>query len=207
MAQEAVGPGAPRIDKIRAFYNHPGFIQANVDSVSNAMAQIPESRRPTAQLVFTAHSIPLSMAQSCRYEAQLLETARLVSAGVAHTQWSLAYQSRSSSPAQPWLAPDLLEQLRNLRNLGIIDVVIAPIGFVSDHMEVVYDLDVEGKDFCANLGINMVRAASAGTHPAFVRMIRDLILERIDGLAGRQFLGHLSPSPDVCAPDCCLFKD
>ena len=206
-AQQGVGPGAPRIDKIRAFYNHPGFIQANVDSVSNALAQIPESRRPAAELVFTAHSIPLSMAQSSSYEAQVLETARLVSAGVAHNNWSLAYQSRSGSPAQPWLGPDILERLRNLRNSGVTAVVLAPIGFVSDHMEIVYDLDVEAKDLCARLGINLVRASSAGTHPAFVRMIRDLIVERIDGSAGRQFMGDLGPSPDACAPGCCLFKN
>jgi ferrochelatase len=171
------------------------------------MAQLPELRRPAAELVFTAHSIPLSMAQGCSYEAQVLETARLVSARMMHSNWSLAYQSRSGSPTQPWLGPDILERLRNLRNSGVTDVVIAPIGFVSDHMEIVYDLDVEAKELCARLGINLVRASSAGTHPAFVRMIRDLIVERIDGLAGRQFLGDLGPSPDDCAPDCCLFKD
>jgi ferrochelatase len=204
-AQEGVGAGAPRIDKIRVFYNHPGFIQANVENVSKAMMQIPESRRPAAQLVFTAHNIPLSMARSCRYENQLLETSRLVSAGVAHSLWTLAYQSRSGSTAQPWLDPELYEKLRSVRDSGIKDVVISPIGFVADHMEVVYDLDVEAKELCAELGINLVRASSAGSHPTFVRMIRDLIVERIDGLAIRPFLGNQGPSPDVCAPGCCLF--
>jgi ferrochelatase len=145
------------------------------------------------------------MAQNCRYEAQLLETARLVSAAVGHPEWALAYQSRSGSPAQPWLGPDIEEYLSSLIGTGDKDVVVAPIGFVSDHMEVIYDLDVKAKNLCAELGFNFVRASTAGTHPKFVAMIRELIIERMSGSQGNgRFLGNEAQAQDVCPPDCCL---
>jgi ferrochelatase len=203
-ARQIVGEGAPRIDKIRAFYNHPLFIEANVDNVRAAFAKIATQRRSNAQLVFTAHSIPLSMATNCDYEAQLGEAARLVADALGIEQWRLVYQSRSGSPAQPWLAPDILDHLRELHATGITDVVVSPIGFVSDHMEIIYDLDTEAMGLCNELGLNMVRAATAGTHPLFIKMIRELIMERLDPETPRRSVGLNGPCEDACHATCCL---
>jgi ferrochelatase len=204
-AQEAVGVDAPKVDKIRAFFNHPGFIEANSDNVQAALNEIPESRRSMAPIAFTAHSIPRAMAENCAYEAQLQEAAGLVAHAAGHDHWCLVYQSRSGPPTQPWLEPDILDHLKELKNNGATDVVIAPIGFVSDHMEIVYDLDTEAHDLSEQLGLNMVRARTAGTHPAFVRMIRELILERTDNCPAR-FLGQRGASHDRCPVDCCLVR-
>lgn len=146
------------------------------------------------------------MADNCEYEAQLLETSGLVAAQAKRDSWQLVYQSRSGSPAQPWLGPDILDHLKELKRSGATDVVIAPIGFISDHMEVLYDLDTEARKLCVELGLNMVRAATAGTHPAFIRMIRELLLERMDSGQGHRFLGERGLGPDVCIPGCCLPK-
>jgi len=205
-AQEAVGASAPLVDKIRAFYNHPGFIQPNIENVRNALEKIPESRRSATQLAFTAHSIPRSMADNCEYEEQLQEASRLVSEAVGHDLWKLVYQSRSGPPTQPWLEPDISDYLRVLKDDGTTDVVIAPIGFVSDHMEIVYDLDTQARQLCEEMGMNMVRAATVGTHPAFIRMIRELILERINLDAERRYLGTRGAKEDVCAMDCCVAR-
>lgn len=205
-AQNHAGPGAPEIFKLRGFYNHPLFIDANVDCLQTALNAIPESRRDSTRVAFTAHSIPQSMADNCEYEAQLLETGGLVAAQAKRDSWQLVYQSRSGSPAQPWLGPDILDHLKELKRSGATDVVIAPIGFISDHMEVIYDLDTEARKLCVELGLNMVRAATAGTHPAFIRMIRELLLERMDSGQGRRFLGGRGLGPDVCLPGCCLPK-
>ena len=202
-ARETVGPGAPRVEKLRAFYNHPGFIAANVANVRAALEQIPEERRAEAQVLFTAHSIPESMAQNCDYEGQLKETSSLIANTAGIEKWRLVFQSRSGSPAQPWLGPDVCDALRELRAEGVKDVVVAPVGFVSDHMEIVYDLDTEAMALCRELGLNMVRAATAGTHPAFIEMIRELIMERIDSTTPRRSLGTYGPRADVCAPGCC----
>jgi ferrochelatase len=193
-ARDAAGSDAPRVDKIRAFYNHPDFIRANAESVSNALAQIPGPRRAAAQLVFTAHSIPISMARNSRYEAQLKEAAALVATAAGHPKWTLAYQSRSGSATQAWLGPDILECLQEMHESGSKDVVVSPLGFVSDHMEVVYDLDVQARKLANQIGINLVRAATAGTHQAFVQMIRNLIVEKIEGT-----------EPDnSCGVSCCF---
>jgi ferrochelatase len=202
-ARESVGPDAPRVEKLRAFYNHPGFIEANVATVRATLERIPEERRRETQIAFTAHSIPLSMAQHCDYEAQLRETSRLVANATGTQQWRLVFQSRSGSPAQPWLGPDICDHLRELRAAGVKDVVVAPVGFVSDHMEIVYDLDTEAMALSRQLGLNMIRARTAGTHPAFVEMIRELIMERIDSTTPRRSLGSNGPRSDACAPDCC----
>jgi protoporphyrin/coproporphyrin ferrochelatase len=191
-AQAEVGPTAPSVEKLRAFYNHPLFIEANVDHIRVALKQLDQRR--DAHLVFTAHSIPESMAANCDYVAQLTETGRLIAGAVGIENFKLVYQSRSGSPAQPWLGPDVSDHLKDLRSVGITNVVVAPIGFVSDHMEVVYDLDVEAKKVAEEIGIKMVRARTAGTHPAFVRMIRELILERVEDRV----------PPSMCAPNCCL---
>jgi ferrochelatase len=190
-AQAKVGPCAPRIEKLRVFYNHPLFIEANVDHVRAVWQQLVDSA--SAHLVFTAHSIPESMAANCDYAAQLTETGSLVARELNIENWALVYQSRSGSPSQPWLGPDVSDHLRALADQGIKDVVVAPIGFVSDHMEVVYDLDYEAQKVARELGMNMVRARTAGTHPAFVKMIRELMLERINNVA----------PANICAPDCC----
>jgi ferrochelatase len=202
-AQAAVGPQAPRIDKLRAFYNHPGFIEPNIENVRAAFDQIPQPRRARAQLAFTAHSIPMSMAARCDYQAQLFETCRLVAAGLDHERWRLVYQSRSGPPHQPWLGPDICDYLTELKEAGAEDVVVAPIGFISDHMEVLYDLDTEARQHAEKLGLNLVRAATVGAHPVFIRMIRELILERLDPSRPRRFAGARGPSHDICPADCC----
>jgi ferrochelatase len=203
-AREAVGPGAPRVEKLRAFYNHPGFVGPNAENLRAALGRIPEGRRACARVAFTAHSIPASMAAGCDYERQLLETCRLVAGAAGAADWRLVFQSRSGPPTQPWLEPDILDHLRALKGEGAADVVVAPVGFISDHMEVLYDLDTEARDLAAGLGLNMVRAATVGAHPEFVRMIRGLILERLDPARPRLALGALPPSHDVCPADCCL---
>jgi ferrochelatase len=205
-AQETVGTRAPRIAKIRAFYNHPDFIEANIENVRSSLEQIPEPRRSAAQIAFTAHSIPRSMADNCEYESLRQETGRLVAEDLGHERWRLVYQSRSGPPTQPWLEPDIRDYLRELRNNRTTDVVIAPIGFVSDHMEVVYDLDTEARQLCEQLGLNMVRAATVGTHPVFIKMIRELILERLSPEATRRYLGTRGAKEDVCALNCCLAR-
>ena len=218
--------GAPNIEKLRAFYNHPLFIEANVANVRAALQQIPEARRLQTQIVFTAHSIPESMARNCNYELQLQEASRLVFEGVAGgglplqsgngestitrdynpNSYRLVFQSRSGSPSQPWLGPDVCDQLRDLHASGVRDVVVSPIGFVSDHMEIVYDLDTEAMALCRELGLNMVRASTASTHPVFVKMIRELILERLEPDREKRFLGAIEPKKDACAPDCCMIR-
>ncbi|MGH9873590.1 MAG: ferrochelatase [Pyrinomonadaceae bacterium] len=204
-ARALVGEDAPRVEKLRAFYNHPGFIEANVANVRSALNQIPEARRAAAQLVFTAHSIPESMAQNCDYEAQLKETSQIVAAAVGSDNWRLVFQSRSGSPAQPWLGPDVCDYLRELHATGSKDVVVAPVGFVSDHMEIIYDLDTEAMALCLELGLNMIRAATAGAHAAFVEMIRELILERIDPETPRRALGAIGLRESLCQTGCCYF--
>ena len=185
-AQEKVGPRAPRIEKLRVFYNHTLFVEANVDHVRAVW-------KDSAHLVFTAHSIPESMAANCDYAAQLAETGSLIARALNIENWQLVYQSRSGSPSQPWLGPDVSDHLRALADKGVKDVVVAPIGFVSDHMEVVYDLDYEAQKVARELDMNMVRAKTAGTHPAFVKMIRELMLERINN----------EVPANICAPGCC----
>lgn len=202
-AQERVGPGAPAVDKIRVFYNHPLFIQANANAIRTAFEQIPDAVRAEAPLIFTAHSIPLAMAQRCQYEAQLKETSRLVAEAVGHPLWQLVYQSRSGPPHEPWLGPDICDHLTSLAAKGVKQVVIAPIGFTSDHMEVLYDLDTEAKDVCATLGIQMARASTAGAGPEFVEMVYDLMVERMTQREERPALGRRGPSHEVCPPNCC----
>ncbi len=203
-ARTSVGYGAPQVDKLRAYFNHPGFIGAAADRLTEALNQIPAERRAATHMVFTAHSIPLSMAENCRYSEQLREAARLVSAKFGRGGAPLVYQSRSGPASQPWLGPDILEHLRDIAaGQHVRDVLIVPIGFVSDHMEVVYDLDIEARTLCSELGLNMVRASCAGTHPKFVAMIRELILERMEPGRDRRSLGLLGPSHDICPEGCC----
>jgi ferrochelatase len=199
-AQAAVGEGGPRIEKLRVFYNHPHFIESSSDRLRDALAKLPAGKPP--YVVFTAHSIPLSMAQTSDYQQQLEETCRLVAEACGVDHWKLVFQSRSGAPGQPWLEPDILEYLGRLHQIGIKQVVVAPIGFLSDHMEVLYDLDIEAKDLALELGITLVRADTVGTHPAFVRMIRELIAERVLN-APRLAIGRYGPRHDICEADCC----
>jgi ferrochelatase len=203
-ARKEVGYDAPRIEKLRAFYNHPDFIAANVAHVRNALTTIPEQRRANAHVAFTAHSIPLSMARGCDYESQLREASELVAHEVGIRNWQLVFQSRSGPPDQPWLGPDVNEHLKALHANGATDVVLAPIGFISDHMEIVYDLDTEAAELCRELGLNMVRAETVGTHPAFVEMIRELMLEKMEPGRERRSLGKHEAPLDHCATNCCL---
>ena len=204
-AQEQVGPDAPEVHKLRMAFNHPLYIGASADRVQKALDQIPESRRSAARVVFTAHSIPLSMAENCKYETQLKEASRLIMETIGENPWDLVYQSRSGPPQQPWLDPDICDHIQTLNDAGgIEDMVIMPVGFVSDHMEVMFDLDTEAMDLCKELSINMVRARSVGVHPQFVSMVSQLILERTTG-AEKQAIGNMPANWDVCPKDCCTY--
>ncbi len=202
-ARSEVGEGAPEVDKLRLFYNHPKFIESNVAHLKESLQRIPEERRKSVHVAFTAHSIPNSMAESCEYEAQLLETSRLVAHDAGITDWNVAFQSRSGPPNQAWLEPDIQDHLRDVAHRKIKDVIVLPIGFVSDHMEVIYDLDTEAASVAGKAGINFERSQTAGTHPAFIAMIRELIEERLQDVEERPCLGDRGPSPDFCHPDCC----
>jgi ferrochelatase len=202
-AQAVVGDKAPQIAKLRMFFNHPGFIEAVNDELESAIKSYDADRRAKAAYVFTAHSLPQVMADGCRYVEQLQESCRLVAERAGMKDWVLVYQSRSGPPSQPWLEPDVCDYLEQLAERDVQDVVIIPIGFVSDHMEVLFDLDTEAQQVCQRLGMQMVRVAAPGTHPKFVRMIRELIDERASGSPQRACLGLLGPSHDVCPEDCC----
>jgi len=200
-AQAGIGEGAPVVEKVRAFFDHPGFVEANADHVRQALATLPVGE--LAHLAFTAHSIPVAMARACAYEKQLRETARLVAEAVGVDDWALVYQSRSGSPQVPWLDPDVCDHLAALAEERRRPVVVSPIGFVSDHLEVAYDLDVEAAEEARSLGLPMARAATAGTHPAFVSALRELVQERLEHGVERRALSPLGPSHDTCPVDCC----
>lgn len=201
-ARAAVGGKAPEIHKLRAFYNHPLFIEANVDHVRAALERL-DPASGAVQLVFSAHSIPESMAENCEYANQLREASRLVAEAVGIDTWELVYQSRSGPPSQQWLGPDVCDYLTYLGMQGTKYAVLSPIGFISDHMEVIYDLDVKAKQAAEGLGINLARAATAGTHPQFVKMIRELILERTANAPAR-FAGTQGAAHEICPATCCL---
>jgi ferrochelatase len=203
-ARAEVGSGAPRLEKLRAFYNHPEFVTTVAGRIRDAFAQLPAERRSEAGLLFTAHSIPVVMAQSSPYVRQLTEACDLIARQLGREQWELVYQSRSGPPGQPWLEPDVADALRRFRaeHGAGADVVVSPVGFISDHMEVVYDLDFEVRQIAAELGLNMVRALTPGAHPRFVAMIRDLVAERFEDRAPAVVCGSMA-APGICPPDCC----
>ena len=208
-ARQEVGDEAPQIDVIRRFYNHPGFIEAVVDRVRAALGELTEDRSRKAPLIFTAHSIPVAMAASAPYEKQLREACRLVADAVPHVNWQLAFQSRSGPPSQPWLAPDIASTVREIASAGDVpDIVVVPIGFLHEHIEVIFDLDIELQKLCERLGLTMVRAETPGLHLRFVEMIRELILERANPGSPRLALGPDGsppdgPSPMECREGCC----
>jgi ferrochelatase len=202
-ARAEVGPAAPAVDKLRLFWNHPGFIEPMGERVEAALSALPAASRARARMAFTAHSIPVAMAETSAYRRQLETACALVAERLAAPPpWRLVYQSRSGPPGVPWLGPDIGEHLEALRAEGAESVVVAPIGFVSDHLEVRWDLDVEAGARAKALGLGFARAGTVGDHPRFVEMIRELILERTAG-APRLALGTERPAPDDCAPDCC----
>jgi ferrochelatase len=216
-AVAAVGPGVPRIDRIRHCFDQPGFIAANVDGVVGALGELPSAAAAAARLVYVTHSIPVSMAETSgpaggAYVAQHEAVARAVTEQVAKRtgvsyEYDLVYCSRSGPPQMPWLEPDINDHLASLSDSGVPGVVMAPIGFLSDHMEVAYDLDTEALATAEALGIPAARAATAGTHPDFVNTVVDLLLERAaverGGHVTRRSIGAPGPSHDICPAGCC----
>ena len=204
-------PGAPEIHKLRLFYNHPGFIKPMAEGVRMALGRLADAgANGPARLVFSAHSIPVTMATGAPYERQLREAAGLIAERVPQGGrpgdaggWDVAYQSRSGSPQVPWLEPDVVDHLRSLHEDGVGDVALIPLGFVSDHMEVIHDLDDEAAGAARAMGMRLVRTPTVGTHPAFVEMIVALIRERLDPRTARGALGASGAWPDLCASTCC----
>jgi protoporphyrin/coproporphyrin ferrochelatase len=213
----AAVPGAPTLDRLRHYFNHPGFVGAFTDSTLAALASLPDQDRDEARLVFVTHSIPTAMAAGSgpagdAYVDEHLSVASLVADRVAKESgverpWELVYCSRSGPPQVSWLEPDVNHHLEQLTDGGVRAVAVVPIGFISDHMEVVYDLDTEARATADRLGLSFARAATPGTHPAFVAGIRDLVLERAARERGEtgtaEALGELPAAWDVCAAGCC----
>lgn len=205
-AQAEVGSKAPWVEKIRKGFNHPGFVAAQKDCLEQALAKLPEEEKAETLVLFSAHSIPKKMADNSRYEEQLREAAKLVCNAANHGPWELVFQSRSGPPQQPWLEPDVCDRIEQLHTeKGIKHVVVQPLGFISDHMEVLFDLDHEAADLCKEKGIQFVRAATIGVHPRFISMIVDLIEERMSLDTERPFIGGYGPSHDLCPANCCLY--
>ncbi len=198
----AVVEGAPVIDKLRLYHDHPGFLETQAERVRDALEALPAELREGARLVFTAHSVPVSMADGGPYVKQLREAATLVARMVGREAFDLVWQSRSGPPQVPWLEPDVGDHLEALAKAGEKAVVLVPIGFTSDHMEVVWDLDHEARDRANAAGLTMVRAGTVGIHPRFVAMILELVDERMKG-SPRRALGVLGISGDDCARECC----
>jgi ferrochelatase len=209
-------PGAgvvPRVDKIRHYFNHPGFVAANVDAVLAGLAQVPDGSR----IAFVTHSVPTAMNEAAgieggRYEKQHQDVAATVAATVGERlggtpAWDLVYCSRSGPPTQPWLEPDVNDHLRALADRGVPGVVVAPIGFISDHMEVAFDLDTEARETAQEIGLPFVRAATVGTDPRFVAGLVDLVLERAAQARGeapqQPTTGRTGPSWAICPAGCC----
>ncbi|MEU2365895.1 ferrochelatase [Streptomyces noursei] len=222
---QAEGLDVPQVDKLRHYFNHPGFIRPMVDGVLASLAGLPEEARAGAHIAFTTHSIPTAAADTSgtpedhtddgtggAYVAQHLDVARVVAdavrdeTGIDHP-WQLVYQSRSGAPHIPWLEPDICDHLEELHGTGVPAVVMAPIGFVSDHMEVKYDLDTEATAKAAELGLPVARSATVGADPRFAAAVRDLLLERAAAERGttpeRCALGALGASHDLCPLGCC----
>jgi len=209
--------GAPRIDKLRHYFNHLGFVAAFVDTACVALAELPHASQTQARLVFVTHSIPAAMATgSGPHGDAYVDQHRLVAESVAHGvrertgtphPFELTYCSRSGPPSAPWLEPDVNDHLEELTSDGVEAVVVVPIGFVSDHMEVIHDLDTEAAATADRLGLAFRRASTPGVHPAFVSVVRDLLVERAAVESGRAVqracVGSSAASWDVCQADCC----
>lgn len=203
-AQEAVGEHAPEVDKLRVFYNHPGFINPTVDNLRTALEKWPESERDKVRIVFTAHSLPMGQVRNSAYEEQLKESCRIVAEILGKEDYVLVYQSRSGPPQMPWLEPDIIDYVEEIHEQGINDIIIMPIGFISAHMEVIFDLDTEAAQKAEELGMKMVRAKTVDTAKPFVNMIRELIVERMTENPDRVAIGQFKANHDICPIDCCL---
>jgi ferrochelatase len=196
---------APAIDKLRVGFNHPGFIEAAAARVDEALGKLSGKRRRNARLIFTAHSLPESMAAHSPYVEQLQDSAASVAQAVERDDWQLVFQSNNARyGGEAWLGPDISEALDAAAAGGARDAVVMPLGFVCDHMEVVLDLDVDAAKRAEAAGINLIRAGTVGSHPACIGMVRDLIVERLEGRSERATVGTLPPKHDVCPADCCL---
>jgi len=236
-AVAAVGPGAPTIDKIRPYFNHPGFIEPFAAAAEAALAGLPAAARSGARLVFTAHSVPVGMAAASgsvsrgtavpgavggRYAAELREASRLISERVrgGSLPFDLVFQSRSGPPSVPWLEPDVNDHLAALAKGMLANgallregppsgVVVVPVGFVSDHMEVVHDLDVEAAQTAASLGLPFARAKAPGPTPRFAEMVAELVAERVSGAEPQALggfgLGAFADGAENCPADCCRY--
>jgi ferrochelatase len=169
---------------VSSWYAHPLFIETNARHVTAALERLPADLRAGARIVFTAHSIPTSMADACRYREQLMESARAVAGRAGHREWALVYQSRSGRPGDPWLEPDVCDYLRTERSAGLKAVVLCPIGFVCDHVEILFDLDFEAAHVCSDIGLAMTRAASVNDDPLFIDMMADVVLGTMQRYGG-----------------------
>jgi protoporphyrin/coproporphyrin ferrochelatase len=174
-ARAELGANAPQVDYCGGWHDHPLFIQSWVQRIQTCFTELPEAKRGTTPLIFTAHSLPTPMAARSSYVADVQTTAQLIAAELRHERWSLAYQSRSGKPSDPWLEPDVNEMIRKLAHDDVTDVIVAPIGFVCDHVEVLYDLDIETKQNAAACGVRLVRASCPNDHSIFIEMMVDVI--------------------------------
>lgn len=188
------------VDKVRSHWNHPGVVRTLTELLAATCVKLPSEARP--KLLFTAHSVPLSAARTSNYEAELRELARLLSGAVAFDT-ALVFQSRSGSPEVPWLEPDVVDAIESAAREGITHVVVQPIGFTSDHVEVVWDLDRVARTRAEELGMAFLRVPTPGVSPRYVAALVDLVLERVDGRTERPVAGDLPPCPDACSPSCC----
>ncbi|MEO6807725.1 MAG: ferrochelatase [Isosphaeraceae bacterium] len=177
---DAAGPGvAPLVDWVDPWFDHPLFAEAQADQVRRALSRIPDDRRDAVRLIFTAHSIPIRVANLCPYAAQIEAACTNTARHLDGLPWQLAWQSRSGDGQTPWLEPDVNDVLRLLKQDGVADVVLCPIGFISDHVEVLYDLDIEAAQTCRDLGLTMTRAESVNDHPTFALALADLVRSRM----------------------------
>jgi protoporphyrin/coproporphyrin ferrochelatase len=174
-ARAALGPRAPEVQWLDGWHTHPLFVTAVADATVAALVTVPAARRARTPLVFTAHSIPRAMAERSPYVAEVTASARAVADRLGRADWRIAYQSRSGSPGEPWLEPDVGDVLRELAAGGATDVVVVPVGFVADHVEVLYDLDVDARGTARELGLEFIRASTVNDHPVFIRMLADLV--------------------------------
>ena len=174
-ARRRVGDDAPEVVYAAPWADHPLFLETMADRSAMALAQVPTERRASTHLIFTAHSVPVTMAAGTPYASQFESAARRVAERLGCPRWSVAYQSRSGSPRDLWLEPDIGDALRACSQQGVCDVIVAPIGFVCDHVEVLYDLDVEARRLAETLGLEFHRAAAANDHPRFIEMLADLV--------------------------------
>jgi ferrochelatase len=214
-ARKAVGDRAPRLIKLRHFFDHPLFVEANADAVRAARAGLPADLAARARLVFTAHSVPVAFDATggppaeggYRYSRQVAEVARLVAAELGVGEYDVVWQSRSGPPQVPWLEPDVGDHLTALHERGVPAVVVAPVGFVSDHVEVIWDLDHELREHAADLGMGFARAATAGSDPRFAEMVVELVAELEHEFAPRGLgeapRGGCTRNGALCAPLCC----